>query len=57
VKRELEREKEDGTTPVRLLLDEAMNSAIEQGSAYVDETEAAKLERLEQQVDDATRNK
>lgn len=47
VKRELEREQEDGTTPVHLLLDEAMNSAIEQGSAYVDETEAAKIERDE----------
>jgi len=50
VKRELEREQEDGTTPVHLLLDGAMQSAIEQGSAYVDETEEAKIERLEQEA-------
>lgn len=36
VVRELNREAEDGTTPVHLLFDRAMAEAIEQGSAYVE---------------------
>jgi len=37
VRDELKREEEDGTNPIHLLLDEAMNKAIENGSAFVEE--------------------
>jgi thiamine pyrophosphate-dependent acetolactate synthase large subunit-like protein len=57
VKAELTREAEDGTMPIHILLDEAMQNAIEQGSAHVAETKAAKLARRLQELEDATRNK
>lgn len=34
--RELEREEEDGTTPVHLMMDKAMVEAVEQGSQWVE---------------------
>lgn len=37
VQSELTREEEDGANPVHLLLDEAINKAIENGSAFVEE--------------------
>jgi hypothetical protein len=40
VLRELEREEEDGTTIVHLLLDRAMNEALEQGSCAIEESDA-----------------
>lgn len=42
VVRELNREAEDGTTPIHLLFDAAMAEAIEQGSEHVGLTESPK---------------
>lgn len=39
VRRELEREEEDGTTPVHRMLDMALNEAVESGSEHVQEVE------------------
>lgn len=39
VLRELNREKEDGTTPVHLLFDEALTEAVESGSEHVQEVD------------------
>ena len=38
VKTELQREEEDGKSPIHILFDNAMNSAIEHGSTFVEET-------------------
>lgn len=46
VQRELEREKEDGSTPVTDLLDKVILSAIEQGSMFVDDVNSGPIERL-----------
>lgn len=53
---ELEREEEDGSTPVHLLLDKAIYQASEQGSEGLDYDAIEALEAAERKANDPTVN-
>ena len=50
VRNELEREEEDGSTPVHLMLDKAIYQAVEQGSEGIDHDAADAIEEAERKA-------